>query len=333
MDSGLAALQACVANRLPAATAGAEHLAGIIGDHPSQYAKSPSLWNAAFKTLQLDAVYLPFDVEPSRLAGLVGALRRCNRLLGVNVTMPHKMAITKHLDRVDAPARRIGAVNTVVRTHGGRLVGYNTDGSGFLRSLTEGVGGEAPLLPTLQGVNALLIGAGGSARAVALALAGAIGRQGRLIIANRTKAAAVSLAGAMRQAKAIGEEEIPAVIAGVGLVVNCSTKGQAGPLERYSALAPANAATDIRRNHRLSREAARALPKNAVAYDAIYAPPETVFLRHCRMTGHRTANGQGMNIAQAVEAFPIICGALLRRGGLDARVIRQRVAAAMARAW
>lgn len=327
---GLAALQARVSNRLPAAAAGAEHLAGIIGDHPSHYARSPSLWNAAFRALRWHAAYLSFDVQPSRLAGLVRALRRCDRLLGVNVTMPYKVMILKHLDRVEARARRIGAVNTVVRTAGGRLIGYNTDGSGLLVSLTKGIGGEAPLLPKPEGVDALLLGAGGSARAVAFALVGAIGK-GRLFIANRTKASAASLARDVGKGRAIGEKEISRVIAGVGLVVNCSTKGQAVALERYSALAPAN--VTVRLNHRLSQAAARALPKDAVAYDAIYAPPETVFLRHCRETGHRTANGRGMNIAQAVEAFEIICGVLLRRRGRGAQAVRRRVAAAMTAAW
>ena len=75
------------------------------------------------------------------------------------------------------------------------------------------------------------------------------------------------------------------------------------------------------------------LPKHAVAYDAIYAPPESVFLRHCRMTGHRTANGQGMNIAQAVEAFDLICRRELQRRGAAIPSARRRVLEAMSRAW
>ena len=126
-------LQAQVVNRLDAGADKRERFAGIIGDRPSQYAKSPSLWNAVFKALELDATYLAFDVDEPKLKGLCDALRGSERLLGCNVTVPYKVKILEYLDDLDPKARGIGAINTIVRTGDGRLIGYNTDGSGFLR--------------------------------------------------------------------------------------------------------------------------------------------------------------------------------------------------------
>jgi shikimate 5-dehydrogenase len=276
--------------------------------------------------------------------------------------VPYKVAIVEHLDGLDEKARQIGAVNTVVRNEDGRLIGYNTDGSGFLWSLTT------PLLPDPKGAEALIIGAGGSARAVAFYLADALGG-GRLVIANRSRDTAAALAESVLRvygaASAIGEEDIGDVISSVTLVVNCSTKGQAGTrklpggratvLEPYSALAAAHPAAvpeadardaagftrtwfaaslaDIERNNRASAELALRMSPPAVAYDLIYAPLETVFLRHCRLTGHRTANGKDMNIAQAVDAFDKVCRAYLRAQGLHNAQTHHDVVQAMRRAW
>lgn len=370
LQESLDAIQPWVGNRLEAATPRAERMAGIIGDRPSQYAKSPSLWNAVFRTMNLDCVYYPFDVDAANLGRLTDALRRTDRLLGLNVTVPYKMKIIEHLDGLDDMARQIGAVNTVVRMEDGRLIGFNTDGSGFLWSLTAPLlAGEAPLLREPKGTDALMIGAGGAARAVAFYLAGAIGG-GKLVIANRSGDAARALAEdvnrAFGNARAIADDEIGEAIASVGLVVNCSTKGQSGlrkladgsvtSLEAYSAFAPANPAVfpeaeagkgpafmrrwleaslaDIEQNNHRSAELALRLKPEAVAYDLIYAPLETVFLRHCRLAGHPTANGKGMNIAQAVDAFfNKVCRAYLEARGLHTTQGHDDIVQAMCRAW
>ena len=356
-----------LSNSLEGAAIGGHRFAGIFGDRPSQYAKSPSLWNAVFQALKLDAVYVPFDVDEPKLGGLVGALRGLPQFLGGNVTVPYKVRIIEYLDDLDTKARQIGAVNTVVRTPDGRLIGYNTDGGGFMQSLTTDLlPKEAPLLPDPRGVDVLMVGAGGAARAVAFFLAEAIGR-GRLTIVNRTHTAAVELADAVNRVygntTAAHEDTIGKVAASAGLVVNCSTKGQSGlrklpggeatMLEPYSALAPANPArlpeslgadfprrwfeaslADIEHNARAGAEVVLGLPPHAVAYDLIYSPLETVFLRHCRLAGHRTANGKGMNIAQAVEAFcDRVCPGYLAEAGLAGAEGRRRVVEAMASVW
>jgi shikimate dehydrogenase len=360
-----APIQPFLANTLAAADRG--RFAGIFGDRPSQYAKSPSLWNAVFGTLKLDALYVPFDVDEPKLGGLVGALRGMPEFLGGNVTVPYKVRIIEYLDDLDTKARQIGAVNTVVRTKDGRLVGYNTDGGGFMQSLTTNLlPKEAPLLPDPRGVDVLMVGAGGAARAVAFFLAEAIGR-GRLTIVNRTHTAAVELADAVNRVygntTAAHEDTIGKLAAGAGLVVNCSTKGQSGTrklpggeatiLEPYSALAPANPArlpeslgadfphrwfeaslADIERNTHAGAEITLGMAPHAVAYDLIYAPLETVFLRQCRLAGHRTADGKAMNIAQAVEAFvDRVCAGFLPEAGLGGAETRGRVVDVMASVW
>ena len=113
---------------------GATRILGIFGD-PVSHSLSPAMQNAALEEAGIDAVYVPFHVRPSDLPAAVAALRALH-VWGVNVTIPHKEAICSHLDELDEEARLIGAVNTVVNFEG-RLVGYNTDGVGLLRSLEE----------------------------------------------------------------------------------------------------------------------------------------------------------------------------------------------------
>jgi shikimate dehydrogenase len=364
------AIQPHVVNTLDRRADRVDRFAGIIGDRPSQYAKSPSLWNAVFKALGLDAMYLAFDVDEPKLKSLVDGLRRSERLLGCNVTVPYKVKILEHLDDVDAKARQIGAVNTIVRQDDGRLVGYNTDGSGFLVSLTTAfLPGAVPLLADPRGANVLMIGAGGSARAVAFYLAEAIG-SGTLTIANRTLPLATSLADEVARTgarvRAIAESDIGGAVGTADLVVNCSTKGQTGLrklssaqvtfLEPYSALAPATPAQfpeseagdlaalqrrwlaasldDVERNNRAGVDVVLGMKPGAGVYDLVYAPLETTVLRIARLAGHRTANGKGMNIAQAVDAlFHKVCRAYFERLGLATAATEARIVQVMGEVW
>lgn len=362
-------IQACIHNRLDRNAAGKKKIAGIIGDAPSRYAKSPSLWNAAFRALEMKAIYLPFDVDYSRLPELLQALKKSDQVMGVNVTVPYKVKIMEYLDGLDERARQIKAVNTIVRTRDGKLIGYNTDGKGFLESIVAlQPGREAPFVESLKGIDVLIIGAGGSARAVAFHLAEAV-ENGQLLISNRTPETARSLAGDIKKifanARAINEEEVPEQAPKAGLIINCSTKGQGGirknpdgkstSLEPYSALAPANPATiaeseygkprfyrdwlsaslnDIEANNRLSLHTALSVPLHVGFCDLIYFPAETVFLRHGRLSGHRTMNGKGMNVAQAVDAFfHKVCGEYLKKLGKYNPRTYKRIYKIMWEAW
>lgn len=362
--SNIAAIQKCVSNTLDGSAIGDSLIAGVIGDAPSNYSKSPPLWNAAFRRLGMNATYLPFDVDDAQVANLLAALKDADGFLGVNVTVPHKLRVMDFLDELDPGARRIHAVNTIVRTPAGRLIGYNTDGEGFIESiLTRQPDRAGTFVSSLKGMNVLLLGAGGSARAVAFHVADLLD-DGELIICNRTLAHATSLAAEIqnvgRVAIAIGESKLTAHASKAGLIANCTTKGQGGvrrlpngaeiSLEPYSSLAPADpaqlletdgqqkrraeAAQDIDANNLASMALARSVPPKTRFYDLIYHPEETVFLRHGRLTGHPTMNGKSMIINQAVIAFcKRICNAELQARGIDTAETRQQILEIMYRAW
>jgi shikimate dehydrogenase len=348
----IAALQACIDNVMEVAAIGDRRLAGVVGGAPSRYSKSPALWNAAFHLLRLQAVYVPFDVRSSRLGDLMAALRSSERMLGVNVTVPHKLTVMECLDNLDPPAARIHAVNTIVREPDGRLVGYNTDGAGFVESLLKPQPGRAePFIEALNGFDVLLLGAGGSARAVAFYVAQLL-TNGELLICNRTLAHAAALAHEIRvsggRARAVPEHDLPQSAVKVGLIINSTTKGQAGArvgpgtavnMEEYSALAPAQSGVgapdiDIQRNQQASLDLAAMIPKHVAFYDLIYAPEETVFLRHARLTGHPTMNGKAMIVCQAaLGLFHHVCKREIETQGVATAETYNRIVECMYQAW
>jgi shikimate dehydrogenase len=354
IDNDIKAIQNCITNRLDNAAFGDRRFAGVIGSGPSHYSKSPALWNAAFGYLGINAIYLPFDVDGSHLRQLIFAFRHCDRFMGVNVTVPHKLPIMEFLDELDPGVSRIGAVNTVVRTPAGRLIGYNTDGEGFVESvLAPQPGTPQAFVDSLHGMDVLLLGAGGSARAVAFQVSDHLAGD-TLVISNRTLEHALSLVTAIRKtgrkAFAIGESEVSGWASKVGLIINATIKGQGGtPMESYSALAPAhptatvasehgsavtNFHTDIEKNNALSIELATTVPKTVRFYDLIYFPEETVFLRHARLTGHPTMNGKSMIVNQAVIAFcQRICRADLQARGIDDPETCRKILEIMYNAW
>ena len=330
----IATIQSCISNSIDASRLGGKSIAGIVGDAPSFYSKSPALWNAAFDHLGINAIYLPFDVDEPRLGELVATLKGLDNVLGINVTVPHKIRIMDFLDEIEAEAKRLQAVNTIVRNSSGKLVGYNTDGEGFIESVLTPLPGETgSFVTSLAQGDVLLLGAGGSARAVAFQLSDRLDG-GQLIIANRSLDHAMSMASDIqkngRKVKAIDESEIGDWARRVGLIVNSTTKGQGGvrkspsgkltTLEAYSALAPAHPASisqadfdnpqtqqnwlraaqaDIDANNHASMALAQTIPEDVRFYDLVYDPEETVFLRHGRVTGHPIKNGKGMIVCQA----------------------------------
>ena len=334
----IAAIQNCLSNSLSGVAAGGQSITAVIGDAPSHYSKSPRLWNAVFEELKIHAAYLPLDVDDARVGDLLRALKDCERFLGANVTVPHKVRVIDFLDDLDAGARRIQAVNTITRTPDGRLIGHNTDGEGFTASILQAQPDRSQsFIRSLKGIDVLLLGAGGPARAVAFHTADLLDG-GALVICNRAAQAAISLATEIRKsgraAVAIAEDQLSERAPKVGLIINSTTKGQGGArklsdnrvttLEPYSALAAAHppagaesdfaagefsrawldaARNDIESNHEASLNLARSIPAHVRFYDLIYHPEETVFLRHGRITGHATMNGKAMIINQAAIAF------------------------------
>jgi shikimate dehydrogenase len=365
----LTTIQNCIDNRLDDAAIGDRRIAGVIGDAPSHYSKSPALWNAAFDDLAMNAIYLPFDVAASHLRNFVSALRNSDRVMGINVTVPHKVQIMDFLDELDASAERVQAVNTVVKTSVGRLIGHNTDGEGFGQSiLAAQPGRKAAFIKSLKGTDVLLLGAGGAARAVAFHVSDYM-ESGKLVISNRTLDPAASLAAELRKtgrnAMAIGEAEVSDWAPKADLIINSTMKGQGGlrklshneltTLEPFSSLAPARAPVlrdfsgseaemqrrwselaraEIETNNRVSLAIAAAIPKAVGFYDLIYYPEETVFLRDGRLTNHPTMNGKAMIVNQAVIAFcKHICGVELRARRIDNPETSRRILEVMYRAW
>jgi shikimate dehydrogenase len=198
--------------------------------------------------------------------------------------MPHKVAAMALMDELDPVARRIGAINTIVMQPDGRLKGFNNDGAGYIQSLRDAdPGWRADAGP------ALLLGAGGAARAIGVALLD----QGvpELRLANRTQARAEALAAEFGdRAKVVPWSQRNEAMAGLSLLVNATTQGMHGQ-------PPLDVALDD-------------LPAQALVSDAIYIPLETPLLAQARLRGHRTVNGLGMLLNQARPAFQAWFGVL-----------------------
>ena len=256
---------------------------GIFGD-PIAHTRSPAMHNAAFQALGLPYVYLPFQVRPADLVKAVHGVRALG-LLGLNVTVPHKERIVRCLDSLSPEAELCGAVNTVVNQDG-QLFGDNTDGRGFLNSLQE-----AKLSP--RGIEVVLIGAGGSARAVLVSLIRA--RCAAVRIVNRTQANARKLVRAYRRTGETRLEALPldalcdpAVLSGVRLVINASAVG----LHDDEFLPLAYTATQA----------------GCLFYDLLYRPDRTPFLRHARAAGRPVMDGRRMLLHQGALAFSLWTG-------------------------
>ncbi|MEQ8587723.1 MAG: shikimate dehydrogenase [Thalassobaculaceae bacterium] len=255
-----------------------ERYAAILGATPSKGARSPLLWNAAFRAAGIDAVMHPMDTRPEVLDEVVAALKADPRYLGGAVAVPHKQTIGAFLDRLEPEAARIGAVNAIYRD-GSELVGANTDGAGALSQIAELVGGA----DALKGMRATLIGLGGAGVAVAAYLAG---RTASLALANRSRAAANEAAEKLG-AIAVDFPLSPEVLEATDLLVNATAVGhQDGPAG--SPVPESMLAT---------------LPDGAAVYDVIYQPRETPLLAAAKARGLRTLDGLGMNLDQAVIAF------------------------------
>ena len=245
---------------------------GIIG-WPVAQSLSPVIhayWRAKHA---ITGDYRLFPIDPAHFAEQLKTVKT-RSVRGFNVTVPHKETIIPFLDTVDDAARHIGAVNTVVRD-GATWRGTNTDAYGFITHLKEQVGDLQPYIDKV-----VVLGAGGAARAVIVALQEAGARQ--MVITNRTKPTADMLAAEFG-VKAAAWEEKENQLQAAGLLVNTTVLGMKGkpPLE-----------IDIKN-----------LPPAAAVYDIVYAPLETELLKKAKATGRRPVDGLGMLLYQAQRAF------------------------------
>lgn len=262
---------------------GTTRIIALIGD-PVSHSRSPEMHNAAFDALGLDYRYVPFHVVPSDLPDAVRGLRSLG-VAGFNVTIPHKEAILPLLDDCSPEAHLIGAVNTVV-VRDRKLVGYNTDGTGLIRSL------ERDLVFVPRGKRILLIGAGGAARSALAAFAES--GAALIVVVNRNRARGDRLVETVKDCFMgvdirVESMEILAddrALAAFDLVVNATSVGLRG--ERFERFAPG-------------------IP--LLGYDMVYASRETPFVHAIRsVPGGRAVMGHGMLASQGEEAFRLWTG-------------------------
>ena len=257
-------------------------LAGVMG-WPVAHTRSPAIHNHWITKYGLKGAYVQLPVQPERLEAAIRGLAALG-FAGCNVTVPHKVSAMRFIDELHPAARRVAAINTIVVQADGRLLGMNNDGAGYIQSLRDADatwhGDAGP---------ALVLGAGGAARAIVVALLD----EGvpELRITNRTLERAQELANDFGdRVKVVPWAERNDAMAGVSLLVNTTTLGMHGQAPLDVALG--------------------ALPLEAMVSDAIYIPLETPLLAQARMRGHRTVNGLGMLLNQARPAFQSWFGVL-----------------------
>jgi shikimate dehydrogenase len=243
-------------------------VAGVIGS-PIRHSLSPVLHNAAFRALDLDWVFLAFEVGPGDGAAAVEGMRALG-IEGLSVTMPHKADVLPALDLLSPTAEKLGAVNTVTR-QGERLLGESTDGAGFLDALRLDEGFDP------AGRRCLVFGAGGAARAVVLALAEAGASE--IVVVNRSEPRALE---AVALAAGVGRLGQAADAADAELVVNATSLGMD---DGQTPLDPS------------------VLAKGQLVVDLVYHPAVTPLVAGARAQGATAVNGLGMLIHQAAHAF------------------------------
>ena len=261
-------------------------LVGLFG-YPLSHSISPVFQQAALDYCSIPARYRAWATPPERLPVEIEGLRR-DGYLGANVTVPYKERVMDLVDGIDGVARRLRAVNTIVK-EGTRLVGHNTDEYGFIRSLRD-VAGFDP-----GGSSALLLGAGGAARAAAFGLVNA--GVAHLTIANRTLRRASALADEVRgaggdvAAAPMDDRGLAPACATADLIVNATSVGMRhGDAEGHSPL-PAGV-----------------IPKGAVVYDMVYTPAETPLLVAAARAGCRAVGGLSMLVFQGAASFELWTG-------------------------
>lgn len=262
---------------------GRTQLVGLIG-WPTRHSLSPIMHNAAFSNLGINWSYVPLPVQPGRIKGAISGLLALG-FRGANVTIPHKQAVIPFLHKLSPEAKAIGAVNTIVVEKNGTLVGHNTDSSGFIASLRQ-----SEFEP--QGKEAIVIGAGGSARAAVYGLLAAGTK--RITVLNRTLAQAEGLISAFVDERLHAEKLSSGTLikaAGDGdLLVNATPAGMWPNID--GSIWPDNVP----------------VPRHLTVFDLVYNPVETHLLQQASVSGARAISGLEMLLFQGAAAFALWTG-------------------------
>lgn len=256
---------------------------GVVGC-PVEHSISPQLHNTLIEQMNLDYIYSAYRVEKGDMENALAGMRALS-IRGLNVTIPHKIDAARLCDELDPFAEKMGACNTLVNNNG-VIKGYNTDGPGFIRSLARK--GVYP-----KGKTAVIIGAGGAAAGIAMALAAEGARVG---VMNRTAEKAEILCKRINEyypsaAKTVTDAK------DADILINATSVGMNSDKTPFDSF--------------------EELKRDAVVCDAVYCPRETVFLKKAAGHGHKTVGGIGMLINQAVIAFELFTGKSVGREAVD----------------
>lgn len=254
---------------------------GVIGN-PVEHSLSPAIHNAAFQELGLNCVYLAWKVEA--IGDAIKGLRALGNFLGASVTIPHKVSAMPFLDHVEATARQVGAINTIVAEKG-RLSGYNTDATGALRALREG-GVE------LTGRHIVMLGSGGAARAIGFALAAESGAD-KLTLLGVDDKERTTLAADVRSKTTLAVEEfhldeatLVRTLPGAQVLIHCTPIGMSPKVD--ATCVPASL-----------------LHADLAVMDIVYNPRETRLLKDAKRAGCKTIPGLEMFLNQAATQFEL----------------------------
>lgn len=261
-------------------------LYGLIA-HPAHHSMSPLIHNTAFNELQINSIYMSFDVAEQTIKPVLDSMRLM-KIGGVNLSMPFKRSVVPYLDSLSDSASQLGAVNTIVNEQG-QLKGYNTDGQGFINALTnQGI--------SAKGKQVLVLGAGGAARAIILALINAGVRHVTVVKRNNstfedTKQELQSWGSQVKVISFANHDLLIKLMRTAEIIVNGTSIGMAGSRELPLT------------NTELSE-----LHTGQVVFDAIYFPLITPLLEIANQHGCITMNGTGMLVFQAAAAFKLWTG-------------------------
>jgi len=275
---------------------GRTRICGIIGD-PIEHSMSPVMHNAAFKNKGVDYVYLPFRVKKKELGKAIEGMRALN-IRGLNITIPHKVAVIQFLDELDPLADKIGAINTIVNDSG-VLTGYNTDATGFLQALLER--GIEP-----KGKSVVILGAGGASRAISFILAE---RGSSLVILNRTWNKAKVCADRISEvsqseatALKLNRGNLTTALSQADILVNATSVGMSPNINE----------TPVTSN---------LLKSSLVVFDIVYNPIKTRLQREAEAVGAKTISGLDMLVWQGALAFEKWAGLKAPIGVMREKVI------------
>ena len=256
-----------------------EKFAVIIGENPSKNARSPILWNAAFKKKKLNYFMFPVDVSKNRLIDVLNLLKENKKFIGGSVTIPYKIDVAKWLDNnLTNEAKNIGAINSIYKNNNEILMGTNTDGEASLVAFKKNFG-------KVDKKKILILGCGGAGKAVAAYFSSELS-QGYIFLSSR-KEVDPSYLSQLKNATWIDWKSKMRVLKEIDIIINCTSIG----FNKQNNMTP------------LFESDFKIMKKECIIYDIIYNPIKTQFLKIAERHGFKIFNGLEMNLLQAVLAF------------------------------